>query len=194
MCSACSEYRWNAGIIRLWALPLVLFALSACEREKREFHSDKPSEPAHSLQMTALRAGGAQPLPTTRLSEEKNAHAMSEGKELYTNFNCSTCHAHGGGDIGPPLKDDVWIYGSDPAQIFASIVEGRPNGMPAFRERIVEPQVWQIVAYVRSMSGLASKNAAPGRLDHIQDNPPENSVDPQSPTQSGIPKSAEMPR
>ena len=56
--------------------------------------------------------------------------------------------------MGPPLMDDEWIYGSEPENIFATIVEGRPNGMPSFRGRIPDYQVWQLVAYVRSMSGL----------------------------------------
>ena len=34
--------------------------------------------------------------------------------------------------MGPPLMDDKWIYGYEPEQVFATIVEGRPNGMPAF--------------------------------------------------------------
>ena len=41
----------------------------------------------------------------------------------------------GGGGIGPPLMDDRWIYGSAPENIYASIVQGRPNGMPAWGGR-----------------------------------------------------------
>jgi len=44
--------------------------------------------------------------------------------------------------------DDEWIYGFEPVNIFATIVEGRPNGMPSFRNRIPDYQVWQLVAYV----------------------------------------------
>src|SRR5204862_1075855 len=85
---------------------------------------------------------------------EENAYALSEGQHLYDYFNCVGCHAHGGGGMGPALMDDKWIYGYNPGQIFASIVQGRPNGMPAFRDRIVDYQVWQLAAYVRSLSGL----------------------------------------
>jgi cytochrome c oxidase cbb3-type subunit 3 len=69
--------------------------------------------------------------------------------------------------MGPPLMDDKWIYGSDPASVFASIVEGRPNGMPSWRGRIPNYEVWRLVAYVRSMSGQVSKDAASGRDDHL---------------------------
>jgi cytochrome c oxidase cbb3-type subunit 3 len=70
--------------------------------------------------------------------------------------------------MGPPLMDDKWIYGSEPQKIFETIVQGRPNGMPAFGNKIVSDQVWQIVAYVRSMSGLLRKDVAPGRTDDMQ--------------------------
>ena len=72
--------------------------------------------------------------------------------------------------MGPALMDDKWIYGSDPQNIFATIVQGRPNGMPSFRGKIADFQVAELVAYVRSMSGLAGKEAAPGRNDSMNVN------------------------
>jgi cytochrome c oxidase cbb3-type subunit 3 len=115
---------------------------------------------------------------------EENAYALSEGKRLFNFYNCSGCHAHGGGGMGPPLIDDKWIYGSESSQVFATIVQGRPNGMPSFRGKILDYQVWQLAAYVRSMSGLVPQSAAPGRSDHMNGPPPENSIDPQKPINS----------
>jgi cytochrome c oxidase cbb3-type subunit 3 len=69
--------------------------------------------------------------------------------------------------MGPPLMDEQWIYGSDPENIYATIVEGRPNGMPSFRGKIPEYQVWQLVSYVQSLSGNVPKDAASGREDHL---------------------------
>jgi cytochrome c oxidase cbb3-type subunit 3 len=83
--------------------------------------------------------------------------------------------------------DANWIYGAEPANIFATIVQGRPNGMPSFRGRIPEYQVWQLVAYVRSMSGLLRKDVAPSRDDHIQAKKPEQSQDEQKPRASSTP-------
>src|SRR5205085_7789429 len=85
-----------------------------------------------------------------RHNYEANAYAISQGQRLFSAFNCVGCHAHGGGGIGPALMDDVWIHGSDPEIIFGGIVDGWPNGMPAFRGKIPDYQVWQLVAYVRS--------------------------------------------
>lgn len=123
-----------------------------------------------------------------------NAWAMAEGKRLYVWFNCNGCHGHGGGGMGPPLMDSTWIYGHELEDIFATIVQGRPNGMPSFKDRIPEYMVWQLAAYVRSISGIARKDAAPARSDHIQVKPPENTKDPANPTTISTNTAAEKMR
>lgn len=167
---------------RKLAAAMLLLAFAGCEREKRDLHPPTSAQPGQSMQLISLRAGGGAPPANDPFEYDKNAYAQSQGQQLFENFNCGTCHASkGGGDIGPPLLDEKWIYGSDPQQIYASIVEGRPNGMPSFRGKIQEGQVWQLVAYVRSLGGLVSKNAAPGREDHLQSGTPPNSQPAQKP-------------
>lgn len=83
--------------------------------------------------------------------------------------------------MGPPLMDDEWIYGHRPEQIYASIVQGRPEGMPTFRGRLNVHQVWQLVAYVRSLGGLIDSDAAPGRPDGLKGREPEHSLPRQDP-------------
>jgi cytochrome c oxidase cbb3-type subunit 3 len=121
----------------------------------------------------AIQAGGAGVATTVPNPAEENAHAVAQGKRLFSWYNCAGCHGHGGGGMGPALMDDKWLYGHGPADVFKSIVEGRPNGMPAFGGRIPESQVWQLVAYVRSMSGLLRSDVAPGRNDNMQAAKPE---------------------
>src|SRR3954453_7114276 len=145
----------------LSAIVLATVAMS-CKREERGFRVDPPAASTVTVAMaTDFHAGGALPKDPVNNAYEENAYAMTEGQRLYLGYNCVGCHFHGGGGIGPPLMDDKWIYGSDPDQIFSTIVQGRPNGMPSFRGKIPDYQVWEIVAYVRSMSGLVNKNAAP---------------------------------
>jgi cytochrome c oxidase cbb3-type subunit 3 len=98
---------------------------------------------------------------------DENAYSISQGQRLFSQYNCVGCHAHGGGGMGPALIDDNWIYGSEPENIYNTILEGRPNGMPSFGGHIPEQQAWQIVAYVRSMGRLVPKAAASGRSDHL---------------------------
>jgi cytochrome c oxidase cbb3-type subunit 3 len=44
--------------------------------------------------------------------------------------------------------------------------------MPRFAGRIPDPQIWQIAAYVRAMSGNVPKAAAPSRQESISTTPP----------------------
>lgn len=160
-------------------------SLAACKREERRF-SEPPAaaQTIESVSLSDLHPGNASMPPNIANPYEGNAFAVSEGKRLFEWFNCAGCHAHGGGGMGPPLMDDQWIYGSEPANIFATIIEGRPNGMPAFRGRIPTQQVWQLAAYVRSMSGQLRKDVAPGRSDNMQVRPSEQSTPRAQPTQS----------
>ena len=92
--------------------------------------------------------------PTTPFAGAPTPRA--DGPRLYTWFNCAGCHGgKGGGGIGPPLADNDWIYGGQPENIFQTIVQGRPNGMPAFGSQIADAQLWKIVAFVRTLSDPA---------------------------------------
>ena len=58
--------------------------------------------------------------------------------------------------------------------IHATIRDGRPNGMPTFGTKVPDDQIWELAAYVRSMAGLASSAASPGRNDDMMAHPSEN--------------------
>ena len=81
-----------------------------------------------------------------------NVEAVNTGKRLFGQYNCSGCHSNGGGGMGPDLMDGAWIYGSRLSQIHETLVDGRPNGMPAWGGKIPDQQLWQLAVYVRSMS------------------------------------------
>src|ERR687884_637366 len=156
-------------------ITLLCLLLASCEREERGFRVEPPSSSrVNTIRLTELQPGPAQPPLVTTNEYEKNAYAVSEGKRLYEQMNCVGCHFHGGGGIGPALMDARWIYGSDPSQIFSTIVQGRPNGMPSFRNKLNDDQVWKIAAYVRSMSGQVSSDVAPARSDDMSGPPPES--------------------
>ncbi|MBV9219573.1 MAG: cytochrome c [Methylobacteriaceae bacterium] len=147
------------------AVPLAIAPLVAgCEREDRQYRADPP----------LLDARGAGPQYTLGERYLNNAYHLSQGKRLYASFNCRGCHFDGGGGIGPALMENRWIYGGTIADIVATIREGRPNGMPSFRGKITDEQIWEIAAYVLSMSGNVSSAAAPNRDDHMQGRPAEN--------------------
>jgi cytochrome c oxidase cbb3-type subunit III len=57
--------------------------------------------------------------------------------------------------------------------------------MPSFKGRLDDQQVWQLVSYVRSLSGLAPMDAAPSRPDHMFVKPPNNRMKPQEAMKEG---------
>jgi cytochrome c oxidase cbb3-type subunit III len=187
----------------LWMFLVILLAstlFSACEREQRKFTDIAPSSSRPApVRQTELQPGApgtpsAEVTPVTLPAKsgegpfDENAWAVSEGKRLFTWYNCVGCHANGGGGMGPPLMDDKWIYGSSPQQIHATIVEGRPNGMPSFGGKIPDQQVWQIVAYVRSLSGQLRKDVRSTRNDHMSVHPSDQARRPEEPKSTGEPQ------
>ncbi len=74
--------------------------------------------------------------------------------------------------MGPPLTDNLWIYGSDPENIFDTVVKGRPRGMPSFRGRLNNDDIWKVVAYVRTMGGLTRKDMWSPRSDDLAESTP----------------------
>ena len=162
------------GLLRITLFVLCGSLLLSCQREKRDL---RPSPTRLAIYGDAAKESTLHPggpiVPQRVVTNPYNGsgYDIAEGQRLYGWYNCSGCHAGGGGGIGPPLIKQRWIYGGEPANIFDTIVKGRPNGMPAWGERIPEYQIWQLVAYVRSMNGLQPTSAGPARADTIEPSP-----------------------
>jgi cytochrome c oxidase cbb3-type subunit 3 len=184
--SAPSE--WRCAIAG--ALFVGVATLAACKREERRFHT----VPAPATTSNAVRQSSTQPAPSTShtdlRAEQSNAYAISEGRRWFTAFNCTGCHSNGGGGMGPALMDTSWIYGSAPEIVAQSIIEGRPNGMPAFGHRLTMEQASQLTAYVRSLSGLTPTAARTSRYDHMMVKPNEAMWDPRHPKPSFLPRAS----
>jgi len=83
-----------------------------------------------------------------------DAGAIQEGRRLYVRLNCADCHGfEAKGAMGPDLTDTYWRYGGTPVQIYKSIYEGRPQGMPAWGHALPATSIWQLTAYVESLGG-----------------------------------------
>ena len=86
--------------------------------------------------------------------------AIKEGHDLFIGMNCAACHGYDlKGGMGPDLTDTYWRYGGAPADIYKSIFEGRPQGMPAWGRTLPPPLIWKVAAYIASKGG-----AYPGTL------------------------------
>jgi cytochrome c oxidase cbb3-type subunit 3 len=142
---------------------LFAFLLISCKQDDQTSTgggSPPTGAPVPIIRTTELIAGPARPDLVFKNPFQGNKSAIADGRQYYNWFNCAGCHGGaGGGGIGPPFADQDWIYGGRPANVFQSIVQGRPNGMPAFAGRIPDEQVWKIVAYVSSLSEGAGSQA-----------------------------------
>src|SRR3569833_1520089 len=85
--------------------------------------------------------------------------AVQRGMRDFDAFNCSGCHAaNAGGGMGPSLSDDAWIYRSSPANIYLTIAQGRQAGMPAFGAMLPDRTIWELEAYIQSISEKPGKD------------------------------------
>ena len=111
--------------------------------------------------------GGAAPPPDAIGRRfEGNKFAIADGEQLFDQMNCTGCHFNGGGGMGPALMSGHWRYGGRMEQIYESIAQGRPNGMPSWQFVLQPQQIWDLAAYVKSLaapaSASASQTAVPG--------------------------------
>jgi cytochrome c oxidase cbb3-type subunit 3 len=142
-----------------WALGIVVLgSMAGCARSSHTGEAVAAPSPPGTVEGvidSALEPGVGHTLVTTdprAATYYDNADAVNTGKRLFQQYNCSGCHSNGGGGMGPPLMDGKWIYGGRLEQIHQTLVEGRPNGMPAWGGKVPDKQLWQISAYVRSLS------------------------------------------
>jgi cytochrome c oxidase cbb3-type subunit 3 len=159
------------------ALALVGLVAVAAVLTQGSTRPSRAQEPARAVQAPVPAQGGAdlagrfvthtehiQPglvAPPAGLAlrnpHEGDASAVATGAKLFIAYNCMDCHgADGSGAMGPSLADGRWHFGGAPAEVFESIYQGRPEGMPAWGSLISTDQIWLLVSYVRSLE--AGKN------------------------------------
>ena len=117
------------------------------------------------------------PLPAIVIPPEPpyNEASVKRGRAVYEKSNCAQCHgqdALGDGPSAHELKDDwgnpIVPYdltqghikcgdkGQDIYRVFITGLNGTP--MPSFVDSISEPEAWDLVHYIQSLSPLYPKN------------------------------------
>lgn len=107
-------------------------------------------------------------LGNSLIFSQKSSKSIVEGKKLFTNY-CANCHGNNaqgaiksgfdisiitekGGKQPPDLTDEVWDHGATDSDILKLIKEGKTdNMMPSFQSILTEPQIRNVIAYVRSI-------------------------------------------
>ena len=107
----------------------------------------RPSERVRGTEAKPASLSLAVPLFLQGASSE-----VAAGAKLFVAYNCGDCHGAGGsGAMGPSLQDNRWRFGGTAEEIYRSIADGRPEGMPAWGPMIPAAHIRQLVAYTQSL-------------------------------------------
>ena len=133
-----------SGVSTPWLLGFVAVCVFGAGLARASVGDDKPVNPEAAKLKNPV---------------ESTPEAIDKGKALYKR-HCASCHGPGGkGDGalalsgGEPsdLTDDIWDYGSTDGEIFVAIRDGVSADMLAYKEKLKEREIWQIVLFVRSI-------------------------------------------
>ena len=82
--------------------------------------------------------------------------SLADGGKIFAQ-NCAACHGDAGKgnrELGAPdLTDPIWLYGGKPADLIATITNGRKGVMPAWEARLDPVTVKALAVYVHSLGG-----------------------------------------
>jgi cytochrome c oxidase cbb3-type subunit 3 len=110
------------------------------------------SELVH-VPVTKLFPGAVPVNPSVVNPVAGDPEAVQRGMTYFNQMNCIGCHApNGAGGMGPSLSNATFFYGSAPENIYLSILQGRPDGMPAWGGMLPDQVIWDLVAYIQSIS------------------------------------------
>jgi mono/diheme cytochrome c family protein len=130
---------------------LSLFFVPLSLQQSAPQRADTTRFVAHGRHLTA---GLSTPRDTLALRNpfDGNAQALADGAKLYISYNCVDCHgADGGGAMAPAFIDGRWHFGGSAAEVYESIAQGRPDGMPSWGGMLDNSTIWRLVTYVRSL-------------------------------------------
>jgi cytochrome c oxidase cbb3-type subunit III len=142
---------------RYFIVALAAFALARVTTSKEGVAQQTPSLPGPGallqVPVSSIFPGGATFPPQIKNPAASDPAAIERGMQAFQSMNCVGCHApNGGGGMGPALSERQFIYGREPANIYLSIYQGRPHGMPAWGETLPADAIWDLVTYVTSIS------------------------------------------
>jgi len=106
------------------------------------------------------------------------ASVADDGHKKFMSAGCNGCHGGtGGGGMGPPLTNPVWVYGSDDDTLFRLISLGSDDlkkqvyvrkgsenvvgPMPPMGTVFKSPDdIWKVIAWIRSVNPSSATSAS----------------------------------
>ncbi|GAW65526.1 cytochrome C [Geoanaerobacter pelophilus] len=135
------------GLI-LWAIPFMGYYLFSGWSSYAEFDQIKKAKEAR---LAVQKEKHEEASPPSANEEIKSTNLIAEGKKEFGE-RCAACHgADGKGGIGPDLTSKNYKYGRSAPEVTTSIVDGRPGGMPSFKNDLSGDKVQGLVQFVLSL-------------------------------------------
>ncbi|RYM32052.1 c-type cytochrome [Brumimicrobium glaciale] len=107
------------------------------------------------IEVAAYRKANAMNVDETNATLMEDTADLMAGKALYQN-KCALCHTEkGGGEIGPNLTDNSWIYGGDIKDVYKVIKLGAPRGMPAHESAFNPIEIQQVASFVLHLENVS---------------------------------------
>jgi len=150
-------------IARLLALVLALALLSACGGEESSAPAPKPNPPAAAPAPAPAPTPPSAPAPAPAAAAKPDA---ARGATLYA-ANCASCHGPTGAGDGPAAvalepkparhSDGAYMNALSNEHLFRVIKEGgaavgKSPLMAPWGGMLSDEQIWDLVAYVRSLA------------------------------------------
>jgi cytochrome c oxidase cbb3-type subunit III len=140
-------FRVLFSVLIVWAVCFMAFYLFSGWSSEGEFAREKQAKQeskANQPQGGEAPATGAHP-------EGKTENYIAMGKKVFAE-RCVSCHgADAKGGIGPDLTRKEYKYGKTEQALTATIAEGRPGGMPAFKNDLSHEKIEGLVKYLLSL-------------------------------------------
>src|SRR3954467_5306967 len=111
----------------------------------------------------AARSPQRSPQADVKNPVASSPESIASGAKAFGRY-CAACHGKEGQGDGPGgaklnpkpsnLADADWKHGSSDGEIYAVIHDGvKDTGMKGFASRMTEHELWDLINYVRSLSG-----------------------------------------
>jgi mono/diheme cytochrome c family protein len=167
-------------MLRIFGVTILLCGLGGSAAWAANQAQDPPPDGAPAAEVPAAdgkAASGSSPLETARNAEKGSlespyadfASIAADGRKVYLAAGCNGCHGMGGGGMGPPLSNQVWVYGKDDDTLFRLIALGSDElqkqgysrkgsenvvgPMPPFGTIVKsDDDMWKIIAFIRSVN------------------------------------------
>jgi len=149
-------YLFYGGIV-FGVIYLVRYEVMGGDDQETEFKKEMAQAKADVAKYMLTAPDQMNESKVTRLTE---AADLAKGKTIFQT-NCAACHrADAGGQIGPNLTDNHWIFGGDIKNLFHTISHGGRDGkgMVAWDATLKPTEIQQVASYILSLQGSNPKD------------------------------------